>query len=81
MTNSSFEEALTRLWPTGMPRLPGFERQSPRPRPGYGKLAAKTGLDLLNNPDLVNDPRYFLECAVADFVLCGCRTRDRRDRA
>lgn len=41
-------------------------------RDGYARLAKKTGLDLLSNPDLVNDPRYFLECAVADFVLCGC---------
>jgi putative chitinase len=41
-------------------------------REGYARLAAKTGLDLINNPDLVNDPRYFLECAVADFMLCGC---------
>jgi putative chitinase len=41
-------------------------------REGYARLAQKTGLDLLNKPELVNDPRYFLECAVADFVLCGC---------
>ncbi len=41
-------------------------------REGYAKLAQLTGLDLLNNPDLVNDPAHFLECAVADFILCGC---------
>jgi putative chitinase len=41
-------------------------------REGYEKLARKTGLDLVNLPETVNDPRYFLECAVADFVLCGC---------
>lgn len=41
-------------------------------REGYGKLAAKTGLDLLNNPDLINDPAQFLECGVADFNICGC---------
>ena len=39
---------------------------------GYRALAAKTGLDLVKNPDLVNDPQYFLECGVADFILCGC---------
>jgi putative chitinase len=39
---------------------------------GYTALARKTGLDLLGNPDLVNDPAHFLECAVGDFVLCGC---------
>jgi len=32
----------------------------------------QTGLDLLNHPDLVNDPQRFLECGVADFILCGC---------
>lgn len=41
-------------------------------REGYEKLAAKVGLDLMNNPDLVNDPSHFLECGVADFVICGC---------
>jgi putative chitinase len=39
---------------------------------GYAKLAAKTGLDLLGNPDLENDPGNFLECMVADFIICGC---------
>jgi putative chitinase len=41
-------------------------------REGYARLARATGLDLVNHPDLVNDPRRFLECGVADFVLCGC---------
>src|SRR6185295_2604343 len=41
-------------------------------REGYARLAKATGLDLLNHPDLVNDPQRFLECGVADFVLCGC---------
>src|SRR3954452_24093928 len=41
-------------------------------REGYARLAKATGLDLVNHPDLVNDPRRFLECGVADFVLCGC---------
>ena len=41
-------------------------------REGYARLAMATGLDLLNHPDLVNDPDHFLECGVADFVLCGC---------
>jgi putative chitinase len=38
------------------------------------KFLAKNGLtlDLLSHPELVNDPRYFLECGVADFILCGC---------
>ena len=41
-------------------------------REGYARLAKATGLDLVAHPDLVNDPAHFLECGVADFVLCGC---------
>ena len=41
-------------------------------RNGYAKLGQAVGLDLLNNPALVNDPSCALECAVADFMLCGC---------
>jgi putative chitinase len=38
------------------------------------KFLAASGvvLDLVNNPDLVNDPANFLECGVADFIICGC---------
>lgn len=41
-------------------------------RSGFAALAAKTGLDLLNHPELIRDPAHALECGVADFVLCGC---------
>jgi putative chitinase len=41
-------------------------------REGYVRLAKATGLDVVNHPDLVNDPRTFLECGVADFINCGC---------
>jgi putative chitinase len=41
-------------------------------REGYARLAKATGLDVLNNPDLVNDPKLFMECGVADFINCGC---------
>jgi putative chitinase len=46
-------------------------------RAGYTALQAalaRSGvvLDLLKNPDRVNDPKYFLECGAADFVICGC---------
>jgi putative chitinase len=41
-------------------------------RAGYEVLGARVGLDLVDQPDLVNDPGHFLECAVADFVICGC---------
>ncbi len=39
---------------------------------GYKLLGEHMKLDLLKNPDLVNDPAHFLECGVADFILCGC---------
>ncbi len=41
-------------------------------RSGYQRLAATTGLDLVNNPDIVTDPQHALECGVASFVQCGC---------
>jgi putative chitinase len=41
-------------------------------REGYRRLAEFTGLDLIGDPDLVNDPQHFLACGVADFILCGC---------
>lgn len=39
---------------------------------GYQKVERKTGIPVVANPDLINDPRYFLECGVADFIICGC---------
>ena len=39
---------------------------------GYAGLGSKTGLDLVNHPELVNDPVHALECGVVDFVMCGC---------
>lgn len=41
-------------------------------REGYQRLAELTEFDVVNDPALVNDPRYFLACGVADFILCGC---------
>lgn len=41
-------------------------------REGYGKLAEKTGLDLLDDPGMLSDPEHALECGVADFIICGC---------
>jgi putative chitinase len=41
-------------------------------RDGYAELGRKTGLPLIDKPDLVNDPQNFLECAVADFIICRC---------
>lgn len=39
---------------------------------GYQKLGQKLGIDLLSHPEMVNDPKWFLEAGAADFVLCGC---------
>jgi putative chitinase len=41
-------------------------------RGNYQALGTKVGLDLPNNPDLVNEPANALECAVAAFIRCGC---------
>jgi putative chitinase len=49
-------------------------------REAYGRLGELMKLDLINHPELVNDRRYFLECALVDFVtICGCLTYARRD--
>lgn len=43
-------------------------------------LAARgTIIDFVNNPDLINDPAHFLECGVADFILCGCLPYAKED--
>jgi putative chitinase len=38
------------------------------------KMLTENGcdIDIMENPELVCDPKFALECAVADFVLCGC---------
>jgi putative chitinase len=41
-------------------------------RNGYTELGEKVGLPLIAQPDLVNNPQHFLECAVADFIICNC---------
>ena len=37
-------------------------------RESYNTLVKLTGLDVLNHPDLVNDPAHAFDCAVAEFV-------------
>jgi len=39
---------------------------------GYALLSKPIQLDLLASPDLVNNPAVFIECGVADFILCRC---------
>ena len=41
-------------------------------REGYERVAKQTGLDVVNNPDILVDPKYFMVCAVSDFINCGC---------
>jgi putative chitinase len=48
-------------------------------RNGYTALANKTGLDLINHPELIVSPATALECGVGDFVLCGCLPYAKRD--
>lgn len=48
-------------------------------RANYARLADATRLDVLNNPDLVNNPKYFMECGLADFINCGCLPYAKRD--
>lgn len=48
-------------------------------REGYQKVAAATGLPVLDHPELLSSPDNALECGVADFVICGCLDSAKRD--
>lgn len=48
-------------------------------REGYERVAKQTGLDVVNNPDILIDPAHFLECAVSDFINCGCLPHAKGD--
>lgn len=49
-------------------------------RDAYSRLGTLLGLDLVNHPELINDPQHFLEAGVADFVkICGCLPYAERD--
>lgn len=41
-------------------------------RLNYAALSKITGLDLVNHPEYLRDPEHALDCAVGDFVMCGC---------
>jgi putative chitinase len=41
-------------------------------RSNYEALAKTTKLDLVNHPEFLCDPSHALDCAVGDFVQCGC---------
>lgn len=48
-------------------------------REGYQRLAKATGLNVLDRPDMVNEPLRFMECGVADFINCGCLPYAKND--
>jgi putative chitinase len=41
-------------------------------RDGYQRVKKATGLDVVAQPELLIDPAHFLNCAVSDFINCGC---------
>lgn len=51
----------------------------PEEEGGYAHLQRVTGLPLLANPGMVNDPKYALFCGVADFAACDCVRWARAD--
>jgi putative chitinase len=48
-------------------------------RDEYDRLGKVVGLDLVGQPQLLIDPAHFLECGVANFVLCGCLPFAKKD--
>lgn len=41
-------------------------------RSNYEALAKTTKLDLVNHPEFLLDPQHAFDCAVGDFIMCGC---------
>jgi putative chitinase len=48
-------------------------------RDSYAAIGRSVGLDLINNPDLVNDPQNVLLIAATEFVKLGCLPECDRD--
>lgn len=48
-------------------------------REGYERVKKQTGLDVVGKPDILIDPKYFLECSVSDFINCGCLPFAKQD--
>jgi putative chitinase len=48
-------------------------------REGYERVAKQTGLDVVNHPEILIDPKHFLLCAVSDFISCGCLLFAQKD--
>jgi putative chitinase len=55
----------------GFSQLTGLEN--------YLALSKTTGFDLVNHPAILCDPKTAFECAVGDFVQCGCLPYAVRD--
>jgi putative chitinase len=51
----------------------------PKPLEGFAALAKVTGLDLIGHPELLCDPAHALDCAVGDFIQCGCLPYAEKD--
>lgn len=45
----------------------------------YIALAHASGLDLIGHPELIRDPAHALDCAIGDFVMCGCLPYAEKD--
>lgn len=41
-------------------------------RNNYVALSKSTGLDLIGHPEFLRDPNHAIDCAVGDFIMCGC---------
>jgi putative chitinase len=48
-------------------------------REGYERVKKATGIDVVAHPEYLIDPRYFLTCAVSDFINCGCLSFAKAD--
>jgi putative chitinase len=48
-------------------------------REGYERVKKQTGFDVLAFPELLIEPGHFLECAVSDFINCGCLPYARKN--
>jgi putative chitinase len=49
-------------------------------RNAYAKLSELMKVDFLTHPEWLNDPRYFFEASIVDFVtICGCLPWAKRD--
>jgi putative chitinase len=48
-------------------------------RSNYEALAWTTKLDLVNHPEFLINPQYAFDCAVGDFIQCGCLSYALKD--